>query len=108
MCDGPPSIIRKMHPLARAGTWPGRGSKGPADRGAEAFVSCASRLVSAMLPRPAPRPYRKPRRVGIVGASSRSIEVGELVGVDQHQADLRQPAHLGADVGREQVGDEGV
>jgi hypothetical protein len=58
---GPPSIIRKMHRRAFAGSGGDLGAKG-FSRGGAADNSFASIAVNATLPNPDPNAYKKSRR----------------------------------------------
>src|SRR5687767_9421550 len=66
MCDGPPSIMRKMQFFALAGTCGGLVASGPAPVTgvAAARASLDSSEVSATPPMLAPRLYKNSRRVG--------------------------------------------
>src|SRR4051812_27731144 len=94
MCDGPPSIMRKMQFFARAGRCGGFGPGASAAR-----VSRAVSAVRATLPRLAPRPYRKSRRVGLVNE-------GEFIRVEEDETEFGEAAHFHWEVGDLQVGHE--
>src|SRR5262249_19596111 len=93
----------------------GRGARGSASLEAARTGACsASSDVSATLPRLAPSPYRKSRRVGAHRARAPAqgkrsgmagfliillINIDKFVGVEQAQAHFPWPADGGADVG---------
>src|SRR4051812_2629630 len=106
MCDGPPSIIRKMQFFAFAAKWPGWGASGLA------FASARSSDVKATLPMLAPRPYRNSRRVGACKARAPAqgkkglVDISEVVGVEDHEAHVGQRAGACVDIGGLQIGHE--
>src|SRR5581483_10952618 len=91
---GPPAMVRKMQALALAGRCGGFGASGP---GAGGLSSACNMALRATVPRVAPRPN---------SSSRRSVDINELVGVHQHQAQVRQRPRLRADVPRLHVRDE--
>src|SRR5438552_13746553 len=96
---GPPSIIKKITLRAFAGKCPGLAASGPFASAAPARSSRVSMAVNATLPKLAPSEYSHSRH-------DRSIDVNKLIGVHQHQADVRQTPRLGIDIVRLQIGHE--
>src|SRR5262245_40456515 len=84
-------MVRKMHAFAFAGKCGGFTVSGKSDGS-----SPRSSALSATVPSVAPRPNRNSRR---------SVDINELVGVQQHQTQVAESPGVRADVPRLQISD---
>src|SRR5262245_56333120 len=102
---GPPSMRRKMQLFARARKWPGRGASGSAAAAPPSAraASAASSQLRATEPSPAPSWKMTSRRLVSWGAGSalmRSLEVDELIGIDEDEAEVGERGELGLEEAR--------